>query len=138
MCRLKYNIPYSGKLSREKTFANFTVLWLFVKVFSAKFGGVALWCCKSEQFVKVFFAKIVFFTNLRKFSSSKVSCYMVSFICAGMIHGLNPLCLEVMRSQERIEYEYLLGQLTQLDFTVEICLTNCITKTESPCRERHI
>ena len=31
------NIPYSGKLSREKTFANFTVLWLFVKVFSVKF-----------------------------------------------------------------------------------------------------
>ena len=30
-------IPYSGKLSREKTFANFTVLWLFVKVFSVKF-----------------------------------------------------------------------------------------------------
>ena len=26
---------------REKTFANFTVLWLFAKVFSAKFGT---WC----------------------------------------------------------------------------------------------
>ena len=35
------SIPYSGKLSREKTFANFTVLWLFAKVFSAKFGGMA-------------------------------------------------------------------------------------------------
>ena len=34
-------LPYSGKLSREKTFANFTVLWLFAKVFFAKFGGVA-------------------------------------------------------------------------------------------------
>ena len=33
-------IPYSRKLSREKTFANFVVLWLFVKVFSAKFGGM--------------------------------------------------------------------------------------------------
>ena len=32
---------YSGKLSREKTFANFLVLWLFAKVFSAKFGVVA-------------------------------------------------------------------------------------------------
>ena len=29
----------SGKLSREKTFANFAVLWLFAKVFSAKFWG---------------------------------------------------------------------------------------------------
>ena len=34
-------IPYSGKLSREKTFTNFAVLWLVVNVFSAKFGGVA-------------------------------------------------------------------------------------------------
>ena len=34
-------IPYSGKLLMEKTFANFVVLWLFTKVFSAKFGGVA-------------------------------------------------------------------------------------------------
>ena len=32
---------YSRKLSREKTFANFAVLWLFAKVFSAKFGGLA-------------------------------------------------------------------------------------------------
>ena len=28
------------KLSREKTFTNFAVLWLFTKVFSANFGGV--------------------------------------------------------------------------------------------------
>ena len=34
-------IPYSGKLSREKTFVNFAILWLFVKVFSAKFGSMA-------------------------------------------------------------------------------------------------
>ena len=33
-------LPYSGKLSREKTFANFAVLWLSVKVFSTKLGGV--------------------------------------------------------------------------------------------------
>ena len=32
-------IPYSGNLSREKTFANFAVLWLLV--FSVKFGGMA-------------------------------------------------------------------------------------------------
>ena len=32
---------YTGKLSREKTFANFAVLWLFTKVCSAKFGSVA-------------------------------------------------------------------------------------------------
>ena len=32
-------IPYSGKLSREKTFADFAVLELSAKVFSAKFWG---------------------------------------------------------------------------------------------------
>ena len=31
-----YYIPYSGFLSREKTFANFAFLWRFAKVFSAK------------------------------------------------------------------------------------------------------
>ena len=35
-----HHIPYSGKLSREKTFMNFEVLSLFAKVFSVKFGGV--------------------------------------------------------------------------------------------------
>ena len=60
-------IPYSRKLLREKTFANFVVLWLYVKVFSMKFGGVA-------SFVT---AKIIFFTNSRKFFSSKVSRYVV-------------------------------------------------------------
>ena len=31
-------IPYSGKLSREKTFTNFAVLEPSAKVFSTKFG----------------------------------------------------------------------------------------------------
>ena len=35
------NVPYSGKLSREKTFANFVDLEPFVKVFSANFEGRA-------------------------------------------------------------------------------------------------
>ena len=35
-----HHIPYSGKLSREKTFMNFEVLSLFAKVFSVKFGAV--------------------------------------------------------------------------------------------------
>ena len=39
--RVHVEVLYSGKLSREKTFTDFTVLWLFAKVFSAKFGGMA-------------------------------------------------------------------------------------------------
>ena len=34
-------LPYSGKFLRENTLANFEVLWLFVQIFFAKFGGVA-------------------------------------------------------------------------------------------------
>ena len=40
-CRPEIMYTYSGKLSREKTFTNFAVLWLFTKVFSVKFGGMA-------------------------------------------------------------------------------------------------
>ena len=40
-CRPEMMYTYSGKLSREKTFMNFAVLWLFTKVFSVKFGGMA-------------------------------------------------------------------------------------------------
>ena len=36
----KYLLPYSGKLLREQTFTNFMVLWLFAKLFFAKFGDV--------------------------------------------------------------------------------------------------
>ena len=34
-------LPYSEKLLREKTFTNFTVLWLCMKVFSVKFAAMA-------------------------------------------------------------------------------------------------
>ena len=58
------NIPYSGKLLREK---NFCGLWLFAKVFSAKFGGVASFGTAKAS-------------NLRKFSPSKVSHYTVVYL----------------------------------------------------------
>ena len=59
-------LPCSGKLSREKTFVNFAVLWLFAKVFSWNFRGVA-------------FFGVAKASNPRKFSPSKVSCYTVCF-----------------------------------------------------------
>ena len=63
------DIPYHGKHSRETTFVNFKVLWLFAKVFSVKFGDVASTGstidCTSEQSAKVFFTKILFSTNSR-------------------------------------------------------------------------
>ena len=48
-------IPYSGKLSREKTFADFAVLELSAKVFSAKFWGRGVlggWA-SSQRVVKI-------------------------------------------------------------------------------------
>ena len=50
MCHLHSttNTPHSGKLLREKTFANFEVLQLFAKVFTVKFGGVASFGSTSE------------------------------------------------------------------------------------------
>ena len=48
-------ILYNGKLLREKTFANFVVLWLFTKVFSGKFGGVASFCMAKESNLRKFF-----------------------------------------------------------------------------------
>ena len=71
------NVSYNRKHSREKTFANFEILWLFAKVFFMKFGGVASIGGTSEQFTKVFSTKIVFSTNSWKFYSSKVLHYMV-------------------------------------------------------------
>ena len=71
------NILYSGKLSREKTFENFAILWLFAKVFSAKFGGVVSFGAAQRAIRESFSAKIISFTNSQKFSPSKASRYTV-------------------------------------------------------------
>ena len=64
---------YSGKLSRKKTCSNFEVLWLFVQVSSANFGGMASFGGTSEQFVKVFSVKILFSTKFIKNFSREFS-----------------------------------------------------------------
>ena len=56
-------IPYSRKLSVEKIFLNLEILWLFAKVFSAKFGMWHPFSGISKQSVKLFlyfyqFAKV--------------------------------------------------------------------------------
>ena len=58
-CSMQHQQPHRHKYIpyREKTFVNFKVLWLFAKVFSAK---------------------ILFSTNSRKFSTEKVSHYMIA------------------------------------------------------------
>ena len=84
------NITYlacltTGKLSREKTFMNFTVLWLYAKFSPRNLGCDVLWRCKSEQSAKVFSAKIIFppiresflprkFPAIRYMGSIAISC----------------------------------------------------------------
>ena len=58
---------------------NFAVLWLFAKVFSTKFGGVVSFgAAQASNLQKVFSINIVFFTNLQKFSPSKIYRYAVA------------------------------------------------------------
>ena len=72
------SIPYSGKLSREKTFANFEVREPSAKVFSTKFWGMPHPLMFGfKQSVKVFSVKFSLPTDPQKFSPSKVYCYTV-------------------------------------------------------------
>ena len=57
---------------REKTFTNFTVLWLFAKVFSAKFGA---WCPLAWDKRAIHESFFRFFTNLRSFSLKSFPLY---------------------------------------------------------------
>ena len=88
-------IPYSEKLSREKTFANFAVLWLYAKVFSAKFGAWRPLARQKQAICESFSAKIVFFTNLQKFSPLKVYHHTIT-----RVYGILAKGEEVIRNCE--------------------------------------
>ena len=69
-------IPYSRKLSREKTFANFKVREPSAKVFSTNFWGMLhSFMLSFKKSVNVFSMKFSLPTNLRKFSPSKIYRY---------------------------------------------------------------
>ena len=86
-------VPYSGKLSREKTLNSRILRFCcYSRKFSLRnLGAWHPWHGTSEQSAKVFSTKIVFFTNSRKFSPSKVSRCTVfvgrggemEWVCAG-------------------------------------------------------
>ena len=57
-------VPYSGKLSRERTFMNFAVVWLFVKVFSVKFGNEMFFGAAKLSNPQKFSLRKFIFTNL--------------------------------------------------------------------------
>ena len=78
-------VPYSRKLSREKTFANFAVLWLFTKVY---FGAAKASNPRKFSAQKSYFSPI-----RRKFSPLKVSRYMVASPGAAVLSHLITLNL---------------------------------------------
>ena len=67
-------LPYSGKLSREKTFMNFAVLWLCMKVFSAKFVAVVSFAMAKASNLRMLSLQKLYF---HQFAMSKVSRYTV-------------------------------------------------------------
>ena len=59
-------IPYGRKLSKEKTSTNFTVLWLFAKVFSPKFGGMASFGTAKASNQQKFSSRKLYFSSIRE------------------------------------------------------------------------
>ena len=75
-------IPYNRKFLREKTFANFLVLWLFTKVFSTKFGGVASFAMAKASNPRKFFCENRIFHQFAKVFS------LESFPLYSILHSL--------------------------------------------------
>ena len=83
----KCYVQDSGKLSREKTFANFVVLWLYAKFFSANFGKWRPLARQKCAIPESFLRENRIFTNSRKFSPSKVSHYTVCTVLSSSSYG---------------------------------------------------
>ena len=78
------NKAYSGKLLREKPFANFAVLWLSAKVFAAKVLGLgAFQCSKSEQSASFLRENRIFNQLAKVFSLESFLLYgaLYQFMC---------------------------------------------------------
>ena len=114
-----YALLYSGKLSREKTFLNFAVLWLFAKVFSVKFGGVASFGGTSGQSVKVLSTKIFFHQFVKVFSHESFPLHGTLpaetingskyYMFPGSPHALN-FCLGYVRCVDLMSTLYYFGK----------------------------
>ena len=114
-------ILYSGKLSREKTFTNFVVLWLFGKVFSAKFGGV----------VSFSMARAI---NPQKFSPQKsyFSPIRGSFLPQNFqLYGSSTCCSPVMCAKHYLQLS-LWTKFHVLINTMEYQAHYCVQGTHSP------
>ena len=110
-------ILYGRKLSREKTFANFAVLWPFMKVFSVKFGNMASFGAAQAS-------------NLRKFSPQKL--YFLP-ICESFL----PQKFSAIRYlTEVLHYYSTLSVVTQSQYAMEYVQFQPWTATSKYLKQR--
>ena len=77
--------PYGRKILREKIFANFAFLWLFAKVFSAKFGEMAyVGAAEGSNLQQFSLRKSLFFTNSWSFLPRK--CPAIRYVLVFLAH----------------------------------------------------
>ena len=93
---------------------NFTVLWLFAKVFSTKFGDVATFgAAQVSNPHKFFFHEIVIFTDSRKvFSLKSFLLYSTAQMKEALTAYLT-LCLSM---------------LTVCTYSVHVCFQTCMNE----------
>ena len=93
-------LPYSRKLSREKTFANFTVLWLYTKVFTAKFGAWHRLAQQKRPIHESFLHEKRIFHQFTKVFS------LESFPLYGNLESL-VVCMKVVKNRARVPISYV-------------------------------
>ena len=75
--RFEYHVSKTCEGENFRKFCGFVMIG--ESFFRGIWGRSILWCCRNEQSVKVFSAKITFFTDPRNFSPSKVFRYTASY-----------------------------------------------------------
>ena len=122
-----------GKHSREKTFMNFVVLWLFAEVFSVKFGGVASFgVAKVSNWQKLspwksYFSPIAKVFSLESFPlyiiplSNLVVCSLDSLVPSfSIIHGSGSPSSASMYYTERKPKKQKTGEAWEWDLILVI------------------
>ena len=80
---MSYSLPYSGKFSREKIFANFMNYGLFAKILSA---NVLFFVDKDTRAIALIREKL-YLAHSRKISPAKISRYMVLLTAERQFEG---------------------------------------------------
>ena len=98
----KYGVPYSGKLSREKTFADLEVLWLFTKSFLREIWGRHKWAPAKVYSTKIVFHQFAKVFSLKSFPLCSIckeygGGWYAGFYCRYTIHeGLENMSIPLL------------------------------------------